>query len=315
MGKRLNKSGLIVGIGFLGFLMLFGAGGAHAKSSFKNTPLYRHIVRDRSAEPAALYQEKATDPSQKAEVVEKSGDEKAKTAEKNNPAPPVAVAEPKRAGRVLPAQMRPSNLADPSTFRPDMPLSEAVEILRNSTFPKLNIVVLWKDLEENADIYPDTPIGIDGVSGVSLSRHLRSLVDGVSGGSPERLGYVVNDGVVVIATEASLPRRMVTRVYDITDLTAPPSTGFPAFGFGMGMPGMGMMGMGMPGMGMMGGYGGGYGLQGGTLGGGLMGGIVGGLTPGLGGGYGNFGGGYGNFGGGYGSTGLGLGGAPYRPLR
>jgi hypothetical protein len=134
-----------------------------------------------------------------------------------------------------------------------MPLSEAVDILRNCTFPKLNITVLWKDLEENADIYPDTPIGIDGVSGVPLSRHLKSLLAGVSGASPERVGYVVEDGVIVVATLDSLPHRMVTRVYDITDLMGQPSTGFPGMGMmGMGMPGMGMMGMGMPGMGMQG---------------------------------------------------------------
>jgi hypothetical protein len=161
----------------------------------------------------------------------------------------------------------------------------------------LNIVVLWKDLEENADIYPDTPIGIDGVSGVSLGRHLKSLLDGVSGASPERLGYVVEEGVVIVATVGSLPYKMVTRVYDVTDLVAPPSTGMPPMGFGM--PGMGMMG----GLGMGTPFGGGYGMGGG---------MMGGMMPGFGGGYGNFGGGYGggygNFGGGYGNFGGGYGG-------
>jgi hypothetical protein len=155
---------------------------------------------------------------------------------------------------------------------------------------------LWKDLEENADIYPDTPIGIDGVSGVSLNRHLRSLVDGVSGGAQERLGYVVDDGVVVISTLGSLPKRMVTRVYDITDLVGQPSTGFPGMGMmGMGMQG-GMMGGMMPGMG---------GMMGGMMPG--MGGMMGGMMPGLGGGYGNFGGAYG--------TSSGLTGTPSRPFR
>jgi hypothetical protein len=211
----------------------------------------------------------------------------------------------------------PVRLADPSTFTPEMPLREAVEILRNSTFPRLNIAVMWKDLEENADIYPDTPIGIDGVSGVKLGRHLKSLVEGVSGGAVERVGFTVDDGVIVIATVPSLPQRMVTRTYDVTDLMGQPSTGFPPFG--MGMMGMGMPGMmgGMGGMGgMMGGMGGmmpgmGMGMQGMGMG---MPGMMGMGMPGMGmpgfGSYGSVGGGFGNLGGSYGSS-LGFGGIRY----
>jgi hypothetical protein len=170
-----------------------------------------------------------------------------------------------------------------------MPLSEAIDILRNSTFPKLNIVVLWKDLEENADIYPETPIGIDGVAGVPLSRHLKSLLDGVSGGAQEKLGYVVDEGVVVILTSGNLPKRMVTRVYDITDLVGQPAQYGGIQGLMMGrMVGM-MSGGGMMGGGMMGGLGGGYGMQGGMM-------------PGLGGGYGNLGGGFNANSGLFGST-------------
>jgi hypothetical protein len=39
--------------------------------------------------------------------------------------------------------------------------SEAIDILRNSAEPPLKIVVLWKDLSENAYVEPDTPIKID----------------------------------------------------------------------------------------------------------------------------------------------------------
>ena len=113
--------------------------------------------------------------------------------------------------------------ADPSSFTPDMPLDQAIDILRNSTVPSLNIVVLWKDLEENADIYRDTPIGMDGVSRVPLRTHLKLLLMSVSAGGAEKLVYVVDDGVITIATQGSLPKKMIARVYDITDLVSAPA--------------------------------------------------------------------------------------------
>ena len=136
--------------------------------------------------------------------------------------------------------------AGPSSFTPDMTFDEAINILRNSTVPKLNIAVLWKDLEENADIYRDTPIGIDGVSKVPLRTHLKLLLMSVSAGGSEKLGYLVEDGVIIIATQRSLPKKMKTRVYDITDLVSAPANfrlmpglGMP-FGYGQ-MPFGGMM--------------------------------------------------------------------------
>ena len=123
--------------------------------------------------------------------------------------------------------------AGPSSFTPDMSFNEAINILRNSTVPKLNIAVLWKDLEENADIYRDTPIGINGVSKVPLRTHLKLLLMSISAGGTEKLGYVVDDGVIIIATQGSLPKKMKTRVYDITDLVSAPAN------FRL-MPGLGM---------------------------------------------------------------------------
>ena len=151
-------------------------------------------------------------------------------------------------------------VANPSSFKPDMPLEQAIDILRNSTVPPLNIVVLWKDLEENADIYRDTPIGMDGVSRVPLRTHLKLLLMSVSAGGAEKLVYVVDDGVITIATQGSLPKKMISRVYDISDLVSAPANfrlmpglGMPA-GYGR-MPYGGMMpsgGMGYRGQGFYG---------------------------------------------------------------
>jgi hypothetical protein len=165
---------------------------------------------------------------------------KTKTPEKSPAAKPAA---PKPA----PAKtFKPAPTVSPSSFRPDMPLREAIDILRNSTVPPLNIVVLWKDLEDNADITRDTPIGIDGVTGVPLKTHLSLLLTSLSSAGLAKLGFVVDGGVIIIATRDSLPKKMVTRVYNIADLVAPPSTGGMMQGIGMGGMGMGVgMGMGM----------------------------------------------------------------------
>ena len=141
--------------------------------------------------------------------------------------------------------------ANPSSFRPDMPFSEAIDILRNSTVPRLNIVVLWKDLEENADIYRETPIGMDGLSRVPLRTHLKILLMSVSAGGAEKLRYVVDEGVIIIATRGSLPRKMVTRIYDITDLVSAPANYrfMPGFGMPFGFGGMPFGGAGFRGQG------------------------------------------------------------------
>ena len=173
---------------------------------------------------------------------------------------------------------RPS-LRSPAAFTPDMPFSQAIDILRNSTQPPLNLVVLWRELEENAGIDRNTPIGIDGLQRIRLRQCLDILLTSISASAITRVSYVVQNGVITVATVDSLPKpKRVTRVYDISDLVAPPSVGM---GFGM-MRGM-MPGM-MPGMGggmSYGGYGG-SGIGGYTPG-------YGGYSPGYGSGYGNYG--------------------------
>jgi hypothetical protein len=134
----------------------------------------------------------------------------------------------------------------PLSFRPEMPLREAIDILRNSTVPPLNIVVMWKDLDENADITGDTPIGINGVSGVSLKTCINLLLMSLSAGGLADLGYTIDSGVIIIATKDSLPKKMNTRVYDISDVAAPPSMGGLMGGIGMNMGGIGMNMGGMP---------------------------------------------------------------------
>jgi hypothetical protein len=134
---------------------------------------------------------------------------------------------------------------DLSALTYDTTFSEAIDILRHSTEPPLKIVVLWRDLSENAYVEPDTPIKIDGVSGIRLRTGLELVLKSVDSGFAE-LGYIVKGGVIIIATKESLPDRMVTRVYDVSYLLSQPAR----FGFGFGFaPGLGA---GWPGGGYMG---------------------------------------------------------------
>lgn len=146
-----------------------------------------------------------------------------------------------------------------ATLTRDTTFGEAIDALRNATTPPLNIVVLWRQIGDGADIHRDTPIGFDSIPGLRLRQVLEILLSSVSAAGIARLDYVVDGGVIVIATADALPRRRsVMRVYDVSDLVAPPSYA----------PAPGMMRM-MMGGGMMAGYG--QGLGGYNAGAGLQG--------------------------------------------
>ena len=166
-----------------------------------------------------------------------------------------------------------SETVDLSGLSAEMPFSEAIGVVKNSVEPPLNIVVLWRDLLDNADIQPSDPIDMDPLTNVELGTALKNLLNAVAGGFAE-LDYVVDRGIITVATEEGLPeRRMETRVYDVSDLVSEPAN-YRGMGGMMGM--MGGMGGGMMGGGMMGGsYGGG--MMGGGMGGGMMGGGMGGM--------------------------------------
>jgi hypothetical protein len=102
-------------------------------------------------------------------------------------------------------------------FTPNMSFAEAIEQIKHCVEPPLPIVVIWKDLLDNADIDRTTPIDMDAISEVSPGRALRLLLVSVSGGY-DRLDYLIEDGIIMIATVESLPDRFETRVYDISDL-------------------------------------------------------------------------------------------------
>jgi type II secretory pathway component GspD/PulD (secretin) len=113
-------------------------------------------------------------------------------------------------------------IVDLSQLTPEMPFSEAIEVLKNSVDPPLKMFVNWRDLSDNADIDQTTPIHMDPISAIPLRKALGLLLEAVSGGFAN-INFIVEGGVITIATVESLPSEMETLVYDVTDLIGRPA--------------------------------------------------------------------------------------------
>ncbi len=151
-----------------------------------------------------------------------------------------------------------SNITSDTTFE------EALKIIRTAVNPPLPLVIMWRDLEENGYIERTMPIGIEGLgNNASLAQALK-LVLVAAGAEGADLEYVVEGGVITVATKAlGLGKRRYTHIYDASELLAVPGGMFGGGGYGQGGYGQGGYGQGGYGQGGygQGGYGsGGYGL-------------------------------------------------------
>ena len=108
-------------------------------------------------------------------------------------------------------------IVDLSNLTQRMTFEDVVMELKNSVDPPLQIQPNWNDLLEMAEIEPTTPAMVDPLTGIKLRKALEVLLAGVSSDFAE-LGYVVDEGVIVIATEDAIPNKMVTHVYEIPAL-------------------------------------------------------------------------------------------------
>jgi len=95
-------------------------------------------------------------------------------------------------------------IVDLSVLTPEMPLSEAVDILKKSVEPPLNIVVLWNDLMDSLSVEPSTPINIDGMRTVKLRTGLDLLIKGIRSNGPKKAMWRIKSDVIIVATAASL---------------------------------------------------------------------------------------------------------------
>lgn len=117
---------------------------------------------------------------------------------------------------------RLAQVVDLSSLTKDTPFREALEILRNSVEPPLELVVFWADLWENAYISPDTPINMQFLGAMQLRRALELLLKHSSIRLSE-VGFVVEDGFIAIATKEFLHRKLLLNVTGIADLIGAPA--------------------------------------------------------------------------------------------
>ena len=165
------------------------------------------------------------------------------------------------------AEKQLDEIVDLPGLSPEMPLREAIRLLENSVEPPLKISVNWGDLYNNANIDQTTPINMDPLTGVRLRVALDLLLQSVSAGVA-RLGYIIRNGVVNVATQQSLPSNLVPLVYDVTILVGRPADYYVSATGGGGGGGGGRGGGGGGGRGGGGGGGRGGGGGGGGAGGG-----------------------------------------------
>ncbi len=118
--------------------------------------------------------------------------------------------------RELDKEVDLSALTEETTF------SEAIEMIKNSVSPALKIVVLWRDLSDNAYVEQDTPINVTMPGTVKISVALKLILGSVSGGFAD-LDYAVKDGIITVATVDALPNRMEIRQYSIAELLGKPA--------------------------------------------------------------------------------------------
>lgn len=117
---------------------------------------------------------------------------------------------------------RLAQVVDLSSLIKDTPFNDALEILRNSVEPPLELVVFWEDLWENAYISPDTPINMQFLGVIQVRKALELLLKHSSSRLSE-VGFAVEDGFIVIATREFLRRNLLLNVTDIADIVGAPA--------------------------------------------------------------------------------------------
>ncbi|UCG48855.1 MAG: hypothetical protein JSU94_03555 [Phycisphaerales bacterium] len=109
-------------------------------------------------------------------------------------------------------------IVDLSELTQEMPFQEAIQVLRDSVDPPLKVVVIWRDIHENADIEPTTTIDMGGLPQVSLRAALELLLKSVSPSTGVGLRYAVRNGVITIGTGETVQPVLETRIYEIAGL-------------------------------------------------------------------------------------------------
>lgn len=106
-----------------------------------------------------------------------------------------------------------SEIDEETTFQ------EAMDILTDSVRPRLPLVILWNDLENNAFIDKEMPVGLGGFGSVPLKQALKLILLSVSraGGLKPELAF--EGRVITIGTQRGLLQKSIVKSYSVEDLT------------------------------------------------------------------------------------------------
>jgi hypothetical protein len=141
------------------------------------------------------------------------------------PEPSYAVARPNTPAadvRKVTLQELLDTPVDCSMLRVETPFSEALEILCGSVTPRLPLVILWGDLEANALIEKESPIGVEGFGRMPLRQALQTVLRSVGTGELKPV-LAVEGGIITLGTRQGLGEKNTTRVYSVEDLLMAPS--------------------------------------------------------------------------------------------
>jgi hypothetical protein len=102
-------------------------------------------------------------------------------------------------------QLQLDERVDLSMLTPDTTFADALDIFKHSVEPPLQIKVDWQILSDHGDIDQTTPINMDGLKNIRLTKALEFLLDSISGGIVD-LGYKIDDGIITISTTDTLSK-------------------------------------------------------------------------------------------------------------
>ncbi len=97
----------------------------------------------------------------------------------------------------------------------DSTFQEVIEWLVDEGNDKVNVIPRWRSLNE-AGVEPDTPVTLK-INNVSVAEVLNEVLEQVN--DEGILRYVATKNIIRITTQSAMQKKMVTRVYRVTDLT------------------------------------------------------------------------------------------------
>ncbi|NLH15427.1 MAG: hypothetical protein GX455_02500 [Phycisphaerae bacterium] len=129
--------------------------------------------------------------------------------------------------RAIPTNFRAllDRSVDLSSITPETSFRDALDRIRTSVEPALPMMINWNDLRENAFIDETSPVGLDGLRRIDIGTALELMCNAVDGGKG-RVSYMQRGRVLVVASRTSLGNPKTLRIIDVSELTAPKSTGY-----------------------------------------------------------------------------------------